>query len=235
VAQTYGEIGETYVPDVCRTHGTDPCPPRKRVYQTSCGHVVIPADIAEVAVVSRAVVAGGLYGAAVVPDRAPAVDLEPLKAKERKITGEIAEIELDMETGEISRRVGLREVTKLEERLEDVRKELAEAGSVTRAVRSPDQILRLLNEFEDLDLTEQRRIIRASYESIRLLKRWDDQANDYQRVVTRFSDWIPADAYVAGRDVVDVAIVSQAESGRFVDLEDGTPEWQSAAWVVRTR
>ena len=97
------------------------------------------------------------------------IDVDSLKQREAELAQIMADLVEDLSAKIIERMAYLAGTAKIRAELEDVRAELADAGT-----RSPVQVIDVeaaYDEFGQLDLGEQRLILREAFEFIRIVPR----------------------------------------------------------------
>lgn len=181
---------------------------KTRVYKCVKGCVVMGVDEVDREVMARVAVAAAEHGVTVLRgDAAP--DTTAQRAEESRLIAKLATIQAQIDADALALEDGLPLLTSTRRKLDAVRKEFAAIEST--AVYGPEHVRKALDKLRSADLGEARSEIKRFYASIRIVRRYADQTFDTQRVVTRFTDWLPADSPAAGRDITDVNM--------FVDLK----------------
>ncbi|HEY7223046.1 MAG TPA: recombinase family protein [Micromonosporaceae bacterium] len=183
---------------------------KTRCYKCKLGHIAIPADFVDQEVIARVVVAAAFCGVAILSgDMTP--DTTDLRAREAALAAKLARFQGEADEDDADDDALLPLIKSTARKLAAVRQEIAQAESV--AVHGPEDLTEILAKFHDLDLAEQRAHIRRLYSSIKVLRRYDDQDTESERVVTRFAGWLPADADTTlSGEVASIVTIDQDNS-----------------------
>jgi DNA invertase Pin-like site-specific DNA recombinase len=136
---------------------------------SSRGHCQLPIDFANGVVVTRLIQQLKVTGRTKFRPQHTSADRAPLKARETEIEALMAELVKDRTAGLIDRAALLAGTATLREELADIRDSLAEAGGHAPA-RTFD-FEAAYDEFDRLDLGEQRALVRGAFSFIRVVQR----------------------------------------------------------------